>query len=143
MLEAGLVRKDERGKLYLEPLCDAVLDDLDSTAGWRSADPLFELLDADLDALEEATRINAAMRSQALAAFGIDAVYTPARGDPMPVRDAIVMILPGGARRRSCFAPRLGTSGTPRAGWSPARGARPPARGERDSGAPGREGRPD
>ena len=49
--------------------CDAVLDDLDSTAGWRSADLLFELLDADLDAVEQATRINAAMRSQTLAAW--------------------------------------------------------------------------
>lgn len=69
MLEAGLVRKDERGKLHLEPFGDAVLADLDSAAGWRSAELLFELMDADLDAVEQATRINAAMRSQTLAAW--------------------------------------------------------------------------
>ena len=69
MLEAGLVRKDERGKPYLEPFGDAVLAEFDSAAGWRSAELLFELLDTDLDAVEQAIRINAAMRSQTLAAW--------------------------------------------------------------------------
>ena len=56
LLEAGLLRKDERGKNYLEPFADAVLTDLEADAGWRSADLLFELLDADLDGVEQATR---------------------------------------------------------------------------------------
>jgi hypothetical protein len=62
MIKAGLVREDERGKVYLEPVAEAVLAELDSSAGWRSADLLFELLDAELDPVEQATRINAAMR---------------------------------------------------------------------------------
>lgn len=69
MLEAGLVRKDERGKPYPEPLADAVLGELDTAAGWRSAELLFELLDAELDPIEQATRINAAMRRQVFAAW--------------------------------------------------------------------------
>jgi hypothetical protein len=78
MLEAGLVRKDERGKLYLEPFGDAVLTELDTNAGWRSAELLFELLDTDLEPVEQATRINAAMRSQTMAAWAhVEAALDP------------------------------------------------------------------
>jgi len=69
MLEAGLVRKDERGKLHLVPVAEAVCAELDTTAGWRSAELLFELLDAELDPAAQAARINAAMRSQTLDAW--------------------------------------------------------------------------
>jgi hypothetical protein len=69
LIEAGLVRKSESGKLYLEPFADAVLVDLDTAAGWHSSDLLFDLLDQDLGAVEQATRINRAMRTQALAAW--------------------------------------------------------------------------
>jgi hypothetical protein len=69
LIEAGLVRKSESGKLYLEPFADAVLVDLDTAAGWHSTDLLFDLLDQDLGAVEQATRINRAMRTQALAAW--------------------------------------------------------------------------
>lgn len=69
LIEAGLVRKSESGKLYLEPFAEAVLGDLDTAAGWHSTDLLFDLLNQDLGAVEQATRINNAMRKQTLAAW--------------------------------------------------------------------------
>ena len=69
LIEAGLVRKSESGKLYLEPFAEAVLGDLDTAAGWHSTDLLFDLLNQDLGAVEQAIRINNAMRKQTLAAW--------------------------------------------------------------------------
>lgn len=69
LIEAGLVRKSEGGKLYLEPFAEAVLSDLDTAAGWHSTDLLFDLLNQNLGAVEQATRINGTMRIQTLEAW--------------------------------------------------------------------------
>jgi hypothetical protein len=78
MIEAGLVRKGDNGKLYLEPMAETALANLDTEAGWRSAELLFELLDQDLEPAERAIRINGAMREQTRLAWErVETALTP------------------------------------------------------------------
>jgi hypothetical protein len=68
-VEAGLARRDDRGKVRCEPGAEAAVARLDRDAGWRSTDLLLELLDTDLAPADLASRVNQAMREEVWAVW--------------------------------------------------------------------------